>query len=63
MHLEWHMSKYNFQEIIKHNSHKYKISMWQTIIYTLRKEPVTQYRWFKEEMKNQGYTGMGGKNI
>lgn len=25
--LEWYMSKHNFQEAIKHNSHKYKISM------------------------------------
>lgn len=62
MHLEWNMSKYNLQEIIKHNTHKYKIRHKQ-LFTPIKERTRTQYRGFKAEMKNKGYTGMGGKNI
>ena len=62
MHLEWHMSKYNFQEIIK-QTHKYKISMWQAIIYLIKERTSHTVKMVQRRNEEQGLYGHGRKKI
>lgn len=62
MHLEWHMSKYNFQEVIKRNSYKYKISWCQRVIHLIKERTSQTVKMVQRRNEEQGLFSHGRKN-